>query len=94
MAEIKPKEMTKVDRMTVPSEVLDILMELKDTPYWQALKIVMQTYVDNRMVVAYNLDEKNPHFPILHAKESAQSLAFKFLIRFVEKEVKRLSQNG
>lgn len=88
------KKISKVDKMRTDTQTLDIILELKDTQYWTALKKVMKNYIDNRMVVAYNLDEKNPNFAVLHAKESAQALAFKFLIKFVEEEVRRLSQDA
>lgn len=92
MAKIDAKKLTQIERLAVPLEVLERVNKLREMPEWGALKVVMQLYVDNRMRVAYNLDEKNPNFPILHAKESAQALAFKFLIHFVERELKRLSQ--
>jgi hypothetical protein len=92
MAKIDAKKLTQIERVTVPLEVLEKVNKLREMPEWSALKIVMQLYIDNRMRVAYNLDEKNPSFPILHAKESAQALAFKYLIHFVDKELKRLSQ--
>lgn len=94
MAKIDTKKLTKrgIDRISVPLEVLEKINNLRDMPEWAALKVIMQLYIDNRMRVAYNMDEKDPHFPIRHAKESAQALAFKYLIRFVEREIKKLSE--
>jgi|GEM_PF-4883531 len=92
MAKIDTKKIAQIKKLTIPLEVLEKVNNLREMPEWAALKIVMQLYIDNRMSVAYNLDEKNPNFSILHAKESAQALAFKYLIQFVDRELKRLSQ--
>jgi hypothetical protein len=86
------KKINKVIKPEINLEVINILSNFKDKPEWSALKVVMKTYINNRMSVAYNMDEKDPSFAIRHAKESAQALAFKYLIRFIEKEIRRFSQ--
>lgn len=85
-AEVKP--------LRISLKSAEAIRELKDTPYWEALKELMVSYIEQQKTVAWHLNEKTPTFAIEHAQLSSKGSAFNFLIKYVERDVRRESESG
>lgn len=87
------KKISEIKPITVTLSSSEVLKELKDTSYWSALKELMVGYIQQQKDIAWQLDEKDDKFVIRHSQLTSAANAFNFLIKYIEKDVRRKSQD-
>ena len=78
-------------KLLIPLEVVETLKEFKETKYWAAMQVFFDAYVQWRKDTQWGSLETDPNFAIKHAKDTGGALALKFVREYINKELKRES---
>ncbi len=82
----------KLTDVKLSMEAATVLAEFKETPFWGALKELMKDYIRLQKDLAWRLNEKDDKFAVKHAQLTSKASAFNFLIKYIEEDAKRESQ--
>lgn len=75
--------------MRLSPEAIEALKEIKDTPFWSAIKEYMVEYTRFHRDRAFFLDETQDDFKIVHCRYTSRCDGLTDFKNFVEKRVKK-----